>query len=898
MTLTPSKQNSMDTSTSQPELTDCQERQRTLELDQLRQYRQHRESKTVDRQQMGRASQTDGGKGLRYLIVPVLIAELERHNEWLDKQPNRAGVAIKQYRRVKSWMSTATIAHISLSVILDSLGRGYSLGSSYTELVIEIGKQLEDDAFMAYMEVVSPKYFEKLTEWYLNDPVRRYDKKVYAMRRALENNAEMQWDWMTEKDHAALGAFIFSRVMMIRASKETDKPLFEIRQCDFDDPKNKKRKRKHEETRYIGFSTVGITKRDELQKAADHMTWKPMPMVCKPLPWSITTTTDEDGNETHDIERGGYINRMPGIARELIHHNKGSVPSEMVLDSLNRLQNTGYKVNTYILDLQHELMRGTWEIDGFITYEATSYEDEFKPIYTSEYLDSLDPESDEHKKAMRELTNFYKNQKIDEKKADNPRRTTKLAEMFRDEPAIYTPWFLDTRGRLYPVVEGLSPQGPDYQKALLRSAKSVPVNEDTRRDLLISIATACAEKGDDGIGIDKKDYFERLVWAEKFVQSDYCRAMVDYPMTYRRWMEKEVDEPFQFLAFCKEYYDIFVDEVKDTTDVFVFRDATNSGLQILAGLMRDEKSAFYTNVLVTEAPQDAYRLVAESAKDLMRNESWMAERFQAREEARLKKNKKRDKDDQIEARGNIFDFDIDVLNRNHTKTQVMTTLYNSSPLTRRENILSALKKKDEVELHPGDKGIVVGACISAMASEFEKALELNTWFQDVARAAMEDDKEHLKWITPSGMYVVNEYRQPLYTSVKTYAAGGGHYARLMSNDQGYVWLQHGYGEPKISKVLSSTSANYIHSLDSAIIHLGLLKVPAGLPVFTVHDCIACLPGTVSDVVPVFRQAYHNVVTSEPLMGLLEENDLAEVLQPPTKGDADISQCLDSPYFFC
>jgi DNA-directed RNA polymerase len=423
------------------------------------------------------------------------------------------------------------------------------------------------------------------------------------------------------------------------------------------------------------------------------------------------------------------------------------------------------------------------------------------------------------------------------------------------------------------------------------------VNEDTRKDLLISIATACGEPDEEGIGLDKKDYWTRLQWADEFLQTPYARAMVDYPMDYLYWTEDKIAEPFQFLAFCKEFFDIFVDEVKDTCDVFVFRDATTSGLQILAGLMRDEKSALYTNVIHTDEPMDAYRLVADKAKELMRDPTYMNEQFARRGDLETKKNAQRDADNQLECRGSLFEFDIDVLNRAHTKTQVMTTLYNSSPLTRRDNILSALKKKNQIELHPGDKGIVVSSCIQAMAQEFEKALELNKWFQDVARAAMDAGKEHLKWITPSGMFVVNEYREPLFTQVTTHAAGGGHYSRLMRDDNNKVFLQSGWGDVKKSKVLSSTSANYIHSLDASIIVLGVLEVSEDLPVFTVHDCIACVPGTLSEVIPVFRKAFHNVVTSNPLMGLLEENELDDIITIPEQGDADISQCLDSPYMF-
>jgi DNA-directed RNA polymerase len=228
----------------------------------------------------------------------------------------------------------------------------------------------------------------------------------------------------------------------------------------------------------------------------------------------------------------------------------------------------------------------------------------------------------------------------------------------------------------------------------------------------------------------------------------------------------------------------------------------------------------------------------------------------------------------------------------------MTTLYNSAVLTRREGILEALKKKDEIVLHPGDRNIVSRACIESMSREFSKALELNKWFQEVAKAAMSAGKERLEWLTPSGMHVVNEYREPLFSQVKTYAAGGGHYAKLQRDDNSKAYLQTGWGDVKASKVMSSTSANYIHSLDSAIVHLGVLGLPEGMPFFSVHDCLACVPGTLSEVVPIFRRAFHNVVTSNPLIGLLEENDLLGVLEPPEQGDADIDQCLESPYMFC
>lgn len=876
-------------STSQDSIQDfspSQLRQKEKEIEQRKRFLNGRKKKATDALLAGRGSQTDGGRGVRYHLVPCVASWLEDHDNYLASKPNYAGFGVIQYRRLKTWIDSETIAHIGVTVVLDSLGRGSSLRCKIVDVQKKIGEYLEHQAFIGMMEEVDPRYHQRLTKVYLDDPVRRYDKKVYGMRRALEKHDKMQWEWLTEHDHVVVGSLILRAIMSVEINQENGEGFFEKIDPQWNDKRlQRKRSKQHRNPHYLGFSKTGLYYRDKIQEACDHGIWKPMPMVCEPLPWGI--------NEAGEVTRGGYILPVPGEAGEFVHGTQpgeGSVPSQMVCDAVNRLQNTAYRINTYILDLQKELSKKTVEIGNWSSYERLSYEDEFKPIYDSNWLDSLDKSDPEYKEAMRNLTDFYHNQKIEEKRSSTPRRTIQLAEEFRDEPAIWTPWFLCSRGRVYPVTEGLSPQGPDAQKALLRSSKGVPINEDTERDLLISIATAGAFDK-----VDKKDFFVRFDWAYSFVRTEKCKAMVDDPISHTYW--HDADEPWQFLSYCKEWYDIFHYKTKDYCDVFAFRDATNSGLQILAGLMRDRKSAHYTNVTITQEPEDAYRLVAESAKTLMRDSSWMSEQFALREKKRVAGNKNREDDRQAEPRGNTFEFDIDCLNRNHTKTQVMTTLYNSAMLTRRENILEALKKKDEIVLHPGDRSIVVKACVEAMAEEFNLALELNTWFQKVAKAALQAGADNLHWITPSGMYVVNCYREPLFSQVKTYCAGGGHYSRLQRDDNGKSYLQTGWGEVKMSKILSSTSANYIHSLDSSIIHLGVLALPVGIPFFAVHDCLAAVPGTLSQVVPVFRRAYYNVVTSKPLMGLLEENGLDEVLAPPEQGDAPIEECLESPYMF-
>ena len=94
--------------------------------------------------------------------------------------------------KIAKWIDDFTMAHIGLTVTLDKLGRGQSFKTPINSVYMDIGRQLEDQAFMAYMEQASPKYFEYLQKTYLHDPVRRYDKKVYAMKHAL-NQSDDSW---------------------------------------------------------------------------------------------------------------------------------------------------------------------------------------------------------------------------------------------------------------------------------------------------------------------------------------------------------------------------------------------------------------------------------------------------------------------------------------------------------------------------------------------------------------------------------------------------------------------------------------------------------------------------------------------------------------------------------
>merc|ERR1712167_65320 len=101
------------------------------------------------------------------------------------------------------------------------------------------------------------------------------------------------------------------------------------------------------------------------------------------------------------------------------------------------------------------------------------------------------------------------------------------------------------------------------------------------------------------------------------------------------------------------YYNCVITNTRRTTGLYVACDATCSGLQILAGLARDKSTAQLVNVLPSDRPQDAYKVVAHHAR--------------------------------AECPESI---------RKVVKRTVMTIPYNAKPYSNRSYIRDALKEKD------------------------------------------------------------------------------------------------------------------------------------------------------------------------------------------------------------
>ena len=368
----------------------------------------------------------------------------------------------------------------------------------------------------------------------------------------------------------------------------------------------------------------------------------------------------------------------------------------------------------------------------------------------------------------------YHQQRLDEKEGLAPQRVVQQAATTARD--LHTPWFFDARLRLYPITE-LGVTRGDFVKALLVNANPLPITKTTREELLIAIAT-----GGDFDKVSKGTYEERLAWSEKFVRGGNFEMCV---LSESSGYWQEADEPFQFLAYCEEYYALFVSKTRDTTRVFIGRDMSCSGIQFLSSLIGDDKAMSFTNVIPSDTLQDAYGEVARIARDLLTDKKWLRKKLDDREKKRLAKIAKHP-EDKSPKRMHI-NLDINAIDRSVVKTQVMVTGYGGTYLTKREYIIEKLKElveKKKKNIDSRDFGIIVAACIEGMATAFPKYTELNDWFKTVASAACKAGNEHLNWITLTVLTSLRTTGSVRPIKLRTYAAGGGHYMKLMCDEQG------------------------------------------------------------------------------------------------------------------
>jgi hypothetical protein len=461
-------------------------------------------------------------------------------------------------------------------------------------LINEIGKAIEIDLEFNYISKIYPQYFDALDKsaqggkdgtarsstYYWRDNIRRAlrKKKLEFRRQGREIEADaLDWRPFTSANRKLVGSWLLDGLLKYTR-------LF-----------------KEERVGYVDTKRVFIVLSDEAEKhkeeyIRDHEPFlmDPLPMICKPVPATKTSF-------------GSWLTTLDTSQSDCTFEGSFEI-SEEHLAYINKLQDVPYRINPFVADVLNELVERGIKLGKFIPH---FYQD---PPELSRRLglthlhdhDELNKALSHHpnlKQAKKERAKEISQQIALVEKGFNSKTIWLNTNKLRDCKELYYPCSWDFRGRAYVRCSNTpSPQGSDFQKALLLFAKPKPIDDRSKFHMSIELAN--------NAGQDKCNFDDRLKWTESNQHNIKLVATLLEPNgDFNKAISflETTDNPFQFLAAAKEYYHCFIRQDQSTTSLRCSVDATCSGAAVMAAIRLCKTSAKRVNVLPSTEPQDLYR---------------------------------------------------------------------------------------------------------------------------------------------------------------------------------------------------------------------------------------------------------------------------------------------------
>ncbi len=573
---------------------------------------------------------------------------------------------------------------------------------------------------------------------------------------------------------------------------------------------------------------------------------------------------------------GGYYSPELRIPIHKIHANKGkddkhySIASREVIDAVNTIQATPWKVNVDILDVLVKLSLDPQE----------SLKDVFPP--QPEILDKLkikwmDKEDfkslpNDEKRKLRNHADKIKHtsNRISAKKSVDISTISALrqAKEYMNDREIYFPYSIDYRGRIYSqAMSGLNPQGSDLAKGLLKLANGRKITtENGKKWYTVNLANL--------IGYDKLTIPAKVEKVNSMI--DQLRLVASNPIEYSFW--HDWDKPIQGLGACIEFIK-WIDDPSIKVHTHVQLDGTCNGIQHLTALSRDEKIAPHVGLVPTEKKGDIYTYVCNGVSDEV---------------------------ERILRAGEAHDYYLyakewkssGLINRKLTKKPVMTrsyaaTLYGIKEGVK-ETILDGKKEEHFTDLVPSAN--YMGQSIwETMDKELYGAMAVMEWFKGVAKSIAKVGKP-LTWSTPSGMqcyYAPRKMKSKAYNIVHNRKQTNYRVLQPTSDIDG-------------KKLTSSIAPNIIHSFDAS--HLVLTTNACydhGIKDFAfVHDSFGTHPDDAQLLLDLTKETFIQTYSTDYLTALENEfkvnyptAEIPTVSSYVNYGDYSVEQLRESDYFF-
>lgn len=529
-----------------------------------------------------------------------------------------------------------------------------------------------------------------------------------------------------------------------------------------------------------------------------------LPMVTEPDNW------DEDGN-------GGYLTlRQPLIKDRFEGHSEALQEADLaeVRDSINIIQQTPWSVHTELLIVAQTAFDLGLDISGF-------------PF---NYKDSRAKRTSIRVSASTVLG---------------------LADEFKNYESIYFPHNMDWRGRVYPMIDSLSPQGSKLAKALLSFSIGKPIKEEDEPFLAIHIANEFGE--------DKLSLSERAEWV--YNNEDRILSVAQRPFGPDMDFWTNSDSPWGFLRGCLEWAAYTKDPEGFLSTLPLAFDGSCSGLQHFSAMFLDEVGGLEVNLVPGLCRQDIYNTVKDSVVTALgAQEDELAQQW----------------------------LDSGLLTRKLLKTPTMTYGYSSEVPGMTDQI------KDEagvaaVEIF--DRENTFKACNYLAKITFDeiektvvKAAEAKTWLQECVRGK----QEAAQWTTPDGLVVVQKYKvhKPKRLDI------------IVDGDRIQSSFDVTTDAVDVRKMASSIAPNVIHSLDAT--HIRMVARAASKEginsLAMIHDSFGCHAAHAGRFFQIIREEFVELYSHNVAEGLNQDLSGGKAALPEP-GSLDLEGVIATDYSF-
>ena len=729
-------------------------------------------------------------------LLPLVVNRIKETNSHIHER--HIGRAFKEIHKYLSDIEPLAAAAITCKITIDKVFSYKDESNQITNICDSIGQGVENECQMRHYERHAPGLLETLKKNYWHKSIGT-GQKIVVIQTLMNRYEVQQWKPWGRGNRVKLGGWLLSCV--IETSKWFDKEI----------------KRVGRKTNsYVVPTPEFMAIKDQVMYNAELFSPLAWPMLIEPNDW-----TPE--------KPGGYLLNEIMRGHDMVRRGKSSrIQGERPYEFLNKIQKIAYTLNPFIVEVAEILQEKGISVGKFLP--ICQHDLPPKPIDIAENEVA-------RKKYRREAAEVLNKQAQEFKKSCRTRMVMETVERFKNKEKFYIPWSFDYRGRVYPIPAFLTPQDTDFGKSLIRFADESFMDDEAERWLRFQVATT--------YGLDKETLDNRLSWT--YSNEDLIERIATEPIdNISDW--EEVEEPWQFLAACDEFYHCVIKRDRISTGLPVAIDATCSGLQILAGLAKDKSTAQLVNVLPSDKPQDAYKVIAETSKP------------------------------------NIPEKLRPYWDRKCTKRTVMTIPYNAKPFSNRSYIKEALKDK-EVEIEKEDLTQTVNAVRDAMNVIVPGPMRVMKWIESEVSNAIKRGATELEWVTPSGFVVSQQIFKKEFERITLQVLGQCN-MRVSTGDS---------AEVDKARHKAATAPNLIHSLDASLLCLAALDF--NHPIALIHDSVLCRATDMTELSRIVREKYMYLFAEHDYLTDFA-NQIGAETEPPIIDDLKPESVIESTYFFC